>query len=89
MVSPKGFRAITELSLKSMSKNKIKRIRCRPYHPESQGKVERSHRVLRQKIHYDRMKKRKHGINWAKEMPNYMKALINDKREELGWKSPF
>ena len=28
-------------------------IRCRPYNPKAKGKVERSHRVLRQKINYD------------------------------------
>ena len=38
--------------------SKIKMVRCRPYHPQAQGKVERSHRVLRQKIHYDMMNKR-------------------------------
>ena len=29
---------------------KIRRIRSRPYHPQSQGKVERSHRRLRDKM---------------------------------------
>ena len=64
-------------------------ISCRPYHPQSQGKVERSHPVLRQKINFDMIMKKKHGVNWAKEIPTYMKRLNNDKPEELGWKSPF
>lgn len=34
-------------------KYKIQRIRSRPYHPQSQGKVERSHRRLRDKMMYD------------------------------------
>lgn len=66
--------------------NKVKMVRCRPYHPQSQGKVERSHRVLRQKLHYDMAKKKKHGVNWAKQLPEYAKCLNNEKREELGWK---
>lgn len=32
---------------------KIKRIRSRPYHPQSQGKVERSHGRVREKIMFD------------------------------------
>jgi hypothetical protein len=64
-------------------------LRCRPYHPQAQGKVERSHRVLRQKIHYDMMKKGKKGVNWAKEIPQYVTCLNSEKREQLGWKSPF
>ena len=62
-------------------------IRCRPYNPKVQGKVERSHRVLRQKIHYDMLRHKKTGINWVKHLPEYMKCLNNEKREELGWKS--
>ena len=69
--------------------NKIKMIRCRPYNPKAQGKVERSHRVLRNKIHYDMVQQRKTGVNWVKNLPNYMKCLNNEKREELSWKSPF
>ena len=70
-------------------KNKIKMIKCRPYHPQSQGKVERSHRVLRRKIYYDLMKQKKTGVNWVKCLPDYMKCLNHDKREELSWKSAF
>ena len=33
-------------------------------------------------------RKRKHRINWAKQLPNYARSLNNEKREELGWKSP-
>ena len=64
-------------------KMKIKMVRCRPYHPQSQGKVERSHRVLRNKIHYDMSRNKKHGLNWAKELQDYAKCLNNEKREEL------
>ena len=51
--------------------HKVKMVRSRPCHPQAQGKVERSHHVLRQKIHYDMVKKRKHGIYWAKQLPDY------------------
>lgn len=68
---------------------KIKMIKSRPYNPKAQGKVERSHRVLRQKIHYDLITQTKTGVNWVKNLPKYMKCLNDDKREELGWKSAF
>ena len=50
--------------------SKVKMVRFGPYHPQIQGKVERSHRVLRQQIHYDIARKRKHGINLAKQPHN-------------------
>ena len=68
---------------------KIAMIRSRPYNPKAQDKVERSHRVLRQKIYYDMVRQSKTGINWVQNLPQYMKCLNNDKREELGWKSAF
>jgi len=34
-------------------KLEVKIIRSSPYHPQLQGKVERSHRTLRKKIMYD------------------------------------
>lgn len=74
---------------KFCEKKKIKMIRCRPYNPKAQGKVERSHRVLRRKIYYDLMKQKKTGVNWVKSLPEYMKCLNHDKREELSWKSAF
>lgn len=40
-----------------LQKNKIKLIRSRPYHPQSQGKCERSHRVVRNKIAFLKTKK--------------------------------
>ena len=61
-------------------------IRSRPYNPKSQGKVERSHRVLRRKIYYDLVQQKKAGINWVK---NLLSCLNLEKRDKLGWKSPF
>ena len=29
------------------------------------------------------------GANWVKNLPNYMKCVINEKREALGWQSSF
>ena len=38
---------------------KIKMIICHPYNPNAQGKVERSHHSLRQKIKYDLIQQKK------------------------------
>ena len=64
-------------------------IRCRPYNPKAQGKVERSYRVLRTKIHYDMVQQKRNGVNWVKNLQDYMNCVNSEKREELGWKSPF
>ena len=29
------------------------------------------------------------GINWAKNLPRYCRVLNEEKKEELGWLSPF
>lgn len=29
------------------------------------------------------------GINWAENLPNYVRILNKSAREELGWCSPF
>ena len=42
---------------------KMKIINCRSYNPKAQGKVERSHRLLRQKIYYDLIQQKKPGLS--------------------------
>ena len=70
-------------------RKKIKVIKTRPYHPQSQGKVERSHRSPRQKIAFDLITHEHVGVNWVKNLLKYAKCLKNEKREELGWWSAF
>ena len=50
---------------KMLDRNNIKLIRSRPYHPQSQGKCERSHRGVRNKITF--LKQKRQGFNWAAE----------------------
>ena len=68
---------------------KIKMITSRPYHPQSQGKVERSHREFRKKLHYDMVHLKSKGVNWVGNIPNYMRVLNKFAREELVCRSPF
>ena len=51
--------------------NGIKSISSRPYHPESQDKVERMHRILKRKIGFDLIRMGRLGVNWVKELKNY------------------
>ena len=67
----------------------IKTIYSRPYHPQSQGKVERSHRSLRAKMAYDFTKMGEKGVNWVKSLPTYQRILNNDPKEVLRYKTPF
>ena len=55
-------------------------IQSRPYHPQSQAKVERSHRALRKKIAFDFGHLRKSGVNWAKQLKEDQK-LQNEQEE--------
>ena len=62
----------------------------RPYHPQSKGKIERSHRELRKKIHYDMINQaRKKRVNWVQNIFTYMRVLNKLAMEELPWKNPF
>ena len=67
----------------------IKIICSRPYHPQSQGKVERSHRALRSKMEYDFIQMGAKGVNWAESLPNYQGILNEDPKEVLAYKTPF
>ena len=64
----------------------VKIINSRAYHPQSQGKVERSHRTIREKIRYDLLQQE---ANWVKFLPEYQSILNDDTKLELGGKSPF
>ena len=95
MVHQIVFRATAAQNLKanyvrSMCKNyTIKMIKSRPYHPQSQGKVERSHRSLRIKIMYDFINLGEKGTHWASNLASYNHILNEESKEELEWNSPF
>ncbi|KAL9978167.1 hypothetical protein ACROYT_G015657 [Oculina patagonica] len=81
-------------SLKVQLRSFVKKLRInvvkgRPYHPQSQGKVERTHRSFRKKLMYDLLTMKNGGANWVKSLPKYAKTLNEEPREELLWKSPF
>ncbi|XP_033116100.1 uncharacterized protein LOC117116221 [Anneissia japonica] len=78
-----------EGKLNDVCKMKIRRIRSRAYHPQSQGKVERLHRHLRRKIMYDLVVLGKKGVNWAQHIPEYNRILNEESKEALGWKTSF
>ena len=60
-----------------------------PYHPQSQGKVERSHRSLRKKINFDLINFSKVGVNWVSKLMEYQKVLNEESMNVLGKQSPF
>ncbi|KAL9957913.1 hypothetical protein ACROYT_G034868 [Oculina patagonica] len=74
---------------KLCKKLRINVVKGRPYHPQSQGKVERAHRSFRKKLMYDLLTMKNGGANWVKSLQKYAKTLNEEPREELSWKSPF
>ena len=65
----------------------IKFIQSSPFHPQSQGKVERMHRTLRRMIGFDIATT---GVsNWVKNAGIYQRNLNDRPREALGWFTPF
>lgn len=70
-------------------KLEVKIIRSSPYHPQSQGKVERSHRTLHKKIMYDLGHMSKVGVNWVSQLREYQKILNEEPMDVLGSQSPF
>ena len=73
------------------TENDIKIIRSRPYHPQSQGKVERSHRTLKSMMMYDMVKMNRDGLNWTKQLHvrTYQRTMNMSPKQVLHWKCPF
>ena len=70
---------------------KDREITCicsRPRHPQSQGKIERSHGTLKLKLLYDLLMEES-GTNWAKQLPQYERLLNDTPKKVLGWWTPF
>ncbi|XP_068731120.1 uncharacterized protein [Montipora capricornis] len=80
------FKQAVDLLCKSLG---VKIIRGSPYHPQSQGKVERSHRSLRKKINFDLINFSKVGVNWVSKLMEYQKVLNEELMDVLGKQSPF
>lgn len=74
---------------KFLAKNDVTDISSSPYHPQSQGKVERFHRCLKRQILYDMIRNRHARLNWASNLPEYESKLNQAPKSVLGWQSPF
>ena len=81
-----GFKKAVE---KLCGKLAVKIVRGSPYHPQSQGKVERSHRAIRKKISFDMAHLNKNGVSWAIQLKEYQKLQNEESMEALGRQSPF
>ncbi|XP_041480373.1 uncharacterized protein LOC121427867 [Lytechinus variegatus] len=68
-----------------LSRRGIQDLTSAPYHPKSQGKVERSHRS---KILFDLISRR-YGVNWVPKLSKCAKVLNDEPKEVLGWNTPF
>ena len=82
----KEFKGSVKKLLRRMN---VKIIQSSPYHPQSQGKIERLHRQFRKKINYDLLSMKRTGVNWVKQLDKYASILNDEGKEELAWRSPF
>ena len=64
------FKGETKKACKNIG---VEIVNSRAYHPQSQGKVERSHGHLRDKIRYDLLQET--GSNWVKHLPVYQSII--------------
>ena len=78
------FKQAVNLLCKSLG---VKIIRGSPYHPQSQGTVERSHRSLRKKINFNLINYSKIGVNWVSKLTEYQKVLNEERMDVLGHQS--
>ena len=67
----------------------MKIVRGSPYHPQSQGKVERSHRAPRKEKSFDMVHLNRNGVNWAIQLKGYQKLQNEESMEALGRQLPF
>ena len=70
-----------------LNKYNIKMINSRPYHPQSQGKCERSNSVIKGKILFASHSNR--GFNWVKGLQDIAYAINTSTKRVLGGLTPF
>ena len=70
-----------------LAKRGVKLIHSRPYHPQSQGKVESMNKLVKRKIRFCSLKDK--GFNWANQIRSISKALNDDPKVTLGYQTPF
>ncbi|KAH3783153.1 hypothetical protein DPMN_161081 [Dreissena polymorpha] len=70
-----------------LNKYNIKMINSRPYHPQSQGKCERSNSVIKAKILFATKSKR--GFNWVEGLQDLAYAINTSFKRVLGGLTPF
>ena len=64
-------------------------ITSRPYHPQSQGKVERMNQILKRQLAFDLIKHNREGVNWARHLPSYQNEINDRPTECLKWQTTF
>ena len=71
-----------------LTQHNVRLVNSSPYHPQSQGKIERSNSELKRKLNYLKVT-RAGGSNWAKCLSEVAYAINSQPKEVLGYQTPF
>ena len=74
---------------KLFRRKKVKVIKGRPYHPQSQGKVERQNRIIRKKIRHEIGRRGHSGFNWVEKLNEIQSSINHQPKEVLGYQTPL
>lgn len=72
-----------------LADNNVKDISSSPYHPQSQGKIERNNRLVKSKIKYDILSSVGKQFSWVRNLHAYETEINDSPKAVLGWQTPF
>jgi len=80
------FKGVVKTLCESLN---VRIIKSAAYHPQSQGKDERSHRTWKEKMKFDMLNSCNGDLNWVEYLPMYQQLYNESPHGSLGLLTPF